>query len=654
MVPHIVFNPKALGGYFPEPDFWQVPGQRQTSGISMPPLHATACLAIYRHASDLHGAREFLESMYPKLLASHRYFYRERDPDHEGLVYIRHPWESGLDNSPTWDSPLERIDLSKVEIPSYQRKDLGHGVPAEQRPKQKDYDRYIYLVDLFRRHGYQEEGIFRECPFLIQDVLFNSILCRANRDLIEIGQIIDRDSSESREWLKAATTAIQSKLWCDECLSFEAFDLVRGEKLHTATAASFMPLFAGAATEDQAEKIYQYMNSVSFCALRQGNCFTIPNYDMTKADFDPSNYWRGPIWLNINWMLSQGLKAYGYRAKADSMVKDLIQLPIRFGFHEYFDSSSGQGYGTGQFSWTAALFLDLAYRYYDPGKRRLDWFSAARPRGLDHYRILNQRRIKTKEEKPAPSEDLAARLMDGIGRLRDRFYNLERGLVNYAALKSSPEWDRYLDLTTELQSFDPDSLATPEERLAFWINLYNVIVIHGIIELDISASVNKFPNFFRRVGYEIGGNIFTPDDMEHGILRANRRSPYHVRPRFGPGDGRRRLSLKIVDPRVQFALVCGSRSCAPIRHYEASAIDDQLDEASRNFLNSSEVLVVPEKNKIFLSQIFKWYKRDFGGRRGIFQFLLRYLDENTRTEFLKKNLDRIKVEYLLYDWNLNH
>ncbi len=654
LVPHIVFNPKALGGYFPEPDFWQVPGGRQTSGISMPPLHATACLSIYRFARNSEEARRFLDKMFPKLLASHRYFYRERDPNHESLVYIRHPWESGLDNSPTWDGPLERIDLSRVEIPSYERKDLGHGVPEEQRPKQKDYDRYVYLVDLFRRHGYREEEIFTECPFLIQDVLLNSILCRANRDLIEIGRILDRDTAEPREWLEATTKALQSKLWCDDCLTFEAFDLLRGESLHTATAASFMPLYAGAATREQAEKIYQYMNSVSFCALRQGNCFTIPNYDMTEEDFDPSNYWRGPVWLNINWMLSQGLKAYGYRAKADSMVKDLIQLPIRFGFHEYFDSGSGRGYGTDRFSWTAALFLDLVYKYYDPGKRRFDWLNLGHSKGLENYKILNHQEPGIKGEKAAPPEDLAARLMDGIGDLKARFYNLERGLVSYSDMKDSPEWDRYLELAAELQNYDPDSLESPQERLAFWINLYNTIVIHGIAELGITDSVKEIPDFFQRVCYDIGGRIFTPDDMEHGILRANRRPPFRVKPRFTSGDGRRHLSLDEVDPRVHFALVCGSRSCAPIKHYEAASIDRQLDEASRNFLNSSEVLVVPEKNKVYLSQIFKWYKRDFGGKRGIFQFLLRYLDQNTRTEFLKKNLDRIEVEYLFYDWNLNH
>lgn len=71
---------------------------------------------------------------------------------------------------------------------------------------------------------------------------------------------------------------------------------------------------------------------------------------MTREDFDSRNYWRGPVWININWMISKGLKGYGYKEKAEAMKRDMIQLPIRFGFHEYFDSRTGKGYGSDRFS----------------------------------------------------------------------------------------------------------------------------------------------------------------------------------------------------------------------------------------------------------------------------------------------------------------
>jgi hypothetical protein len=66
------------------------------------------------------------------------------------------------------------------------------------------------------------------------------------------------------------------------------------------------------------------------------------------------------------------------------------------------------------------------------------------------------------------------------------------------------------------------------------------------------------------------------------------------------------------------------------------------------------VIILPERNRIFLSQIFDWYNKDFGGKEKIFHFLLQYLDEDDKAEFLKENTDTIGVEYLFYDWNLNH
>lgn len=283
MVPHIVFNPTVLGYYFPEPDFWQTPDSRLTSGITMPPLHATACWHIYESATDQDTAKDFLNFMYPRLMALHRYLYRERDPDASGLVYIRHPWESGLDNSPAWDKPLKGIRVDKKALPIYERKDLKHGVPADQRPSDEDYDRYVYLVDLFRRLGYREEEIRRECPFMVKDVLFNSILCRANRDLLMITDVLKQDTAEVEEWVERTSRAISGRLWCPECKQFESFDVVNGGLIHSATAAGFTPLFAGAASREQAQTLFESLDSIAFCALHQGNCFTIPNYDMTRG-----------------------------------------------------------------------------------------------------------------------------------------------------------------------------------------------------------------------------------------------------------------------------------------------------------------------------------------------------------------------------------
>lgn len=366
MVPQIVFNRDALGGYFPEPDFWQCersphhPDGILTSGITMPPVHAIAARRVWEFADDRDAARAWLKTFYPKLLAMHAYLYRERDPDGTGLVYIRHPWESGTDNSPTWDDPLKAMTIDPATLPVYERKDLNKGIPASQRPSQFDYDRYVFLVDLFRRHAYDEAAIRETCPFMIWDPLFNSILAKADEDLAAIAEIVGEDPAQARAWLKLTQDAISSRLWHEEHGMFDVYDLRARERVGTLTSSGLMPLFGGAATAAQAKRIYDWIDSNAFCAMHDHNCFSVPNYALDGDFIDEDNYWRGPVWINTNWLLMQGLRRYGFHAKADSVREDILELVSRFGFHEYFDPHAGTGYGTDDFSWTAALFLDVA------------------------------------------------------------------------------------------------------------------------------------------------------------------------------------------------------------------------------------------------------------------------------------------------------
>ncbi|MCB2188416.1 MAG: DUF547 domain-containing protein [Deltaproteobacteria bacterium] len=243
--------------------------------------------------------------------------------------------------------------------------------------------------------------------------------------------------------------------------------------------------------------------------------------------------------------------------------------------------------------------------------------------------------------------------MQAVGEMRDNFYDPQRGMVAYQDLKESAAYRAYRELAAGLDQLDPASLTGPAARRAFWINLYNSLVVHGIVELEIAASVREVAGFFRVISYRIGGRDFTPDAVEHGVLRGNRRPPYRLWPEFRPGDPRRALALPRLDPRLHFALVCGSRSCAPIKFYTAQGLDAELETAARNFVNSSEVVVLPERNKIMLSRIFQWYGRDFGGWPEIAKFLLRHLDPGPPAGYLAGHADTIRVEFLPYDWNLN-
>jgi hypothetical protein len=652
MVPQIVFNKKKLGKYFPEPDFWQAelspnaPEGVLTSGITMPPIHAFVALKIYENARRPVEVMPFLEWIYPRLVSLHRYLYEERDPEGVGLACIRHPWESGMDNSPMWDWVLKKIDLKAVKVPPYQRKDLLTGVKPEMRPTDEAYDRFVFLVDIFRRLKYDEKEIRRECPFLIYGPLFNSILCASNEALMKIAGILGKPTREAEGWYELTSKAISEKLYHTEHGMFDFFDIKGGGLLDVDTAAGFMPLFCGAASPEQASRLYDYLNSTSFCALHQGNCFSIPNFDTQKEGFERANYWRGPIWININWMLMQGLRRYGFLQKADSVAKDILELPIRFGFREYYDSFDGVGYGSTDFSWTAALFIDTAHETYGKtGERPL---VARIKRKLWGEYILNDEM----EVADIAFEKLPQQMLSTIKDIKSRFYARD-GRVDYDSLKKSREYAEYRKIAAGLRGYDLKLLKDEARRLAFWIDLYNTIVVDGIIALGIKSSVKEVVGFFTRLKYIIGGYRFSPDDIEHGILRANSRPPGHALRQFGHFDERKNFSLEKTDPRIHFALVCGSRSCAPIKFYTPGKIYDELELATTNFIDSSEVIIIPEEKRMLISSIFKWYEKDFGGRTGILDFVERYLVEEKEKRFVREERENIKIEHLYYDWNLN-
>jgi len=241
-----------------------------------------------------------------------------------------------------------------------------------------------------------------------------------------------------------------------------------------------------------------------------------------------------------------------------------------------------------------------------------------------------------------------------VADLKALFVDPERGIVQYHAIRNSEQFEKHKDLTKGLRSFDLQSLKDRGQKLAFWINIYNAAVIHGVIGLGLKHSVKEVYNFFDRIVYEIGGYRFSLNDMEHGILRGNRRPPYRLLRPFGKKDPRGKFTILPIDVRIHFALVCGARSCPPIGFYEAEQIDFQLQLAAESFINSPQVRILPEDNSILISMIFKWYKADFGGNdRAIADTILNFLDEGEKKNFLSENRDRVRIKYQPYDWNLN-
>lgn len=350
MLPHIVFH-RLEASYFPGPEVWGTTHTPSTSGITQPPVIAPVLWRMWNQTPDRQGALEKLRDLFPKVLAFHRWLYKARDPLQTGLVAVVHPWEVA-DNSPLWDASFARIEVDP-HLPPYTRRDTSV-VESDQRPHQRDYDRYLTLVYAFRRVGYVPQKVWEVSPFRTVDVTFNSILHRANRDLRELALLLGHPTLEIDGWLKRTADGLQT-LWNPASGFFEAFDLVTNEAIDIPTSSGFMPLYAGACTPEQGQKLCQRLERWA-----EQVRFLLPSNDPAHPSFEARRYWRGPVWAILNWMIADGLQQYARPDLAERLRQDTLSLVQKSGFAEYFDPHTGEGLGGGHFSWTAAIVLDWA------------------------------------------------------------------------------------------------------------------------------------------------------------------------------------------------------------------------------------------------------------------------------------------------------
>ena len=360
LLPHIVFTDGAR--YFPGPEFWQTdrspaaPELPKTSGIVQPPIHASAALQVYRLARDRTRGVAFLEELLPKLAAWHEYLYRERVRDDGGLVEIWHPWESGMDNSPLWDGALGRLSFDAQRLPKYERVDVELA-EATERPSDGEYDRYVYLVDVFRGLAYDSSRIRDVVPFAIQPVLFNSLLVQSNRDLAEIARIVGADPAPFESWAESTAAAIDQTLWDEEHAVYVDYDVRDGAPVGARTAAGLAPLSAGVPPRTRAARMVERLADSRVDVGAVG--WAVTSLAPSDPGFQAARYWRGPIWPILNWVLQRGLDRYGYPLLAADVRRAIIELARSAGFREHYSPVTGRGQGGEEFAWTAALVLDL-------------------------------------------------------------------------------------------------------------------------------------------------------------------------------------------------------------------------------------------------------------------------------------------------------
>ncbi|HEV3011122.1 MAG TPA: DUF547 domain-containing protein [Burkholderiales bacterium] len=242
-------------------------------------------------------------------------------------------------------------------------------------------------------------------------------------------------------------------------------------------------------------------------------------------------------------------------------------------------------------------------------------------------------------------------LADALEAAKAAHFDARGAACNYAALASSGERGRLAACLGELEAFDVKRVHIPAQ-MAFWINVFNVGVLHGARELERASSAREVQAFFERPRLRIGGHSYSLDDIEHGLLRGNAAKPGGSRTPMKRGDPRLDYMPILFDERIHFALHSACRSSPPLRVFEEGKLDRQLEEAAADYVRRG-VRIERQGAVIVLPRLFRWFADDFGGQSGILEFVVARIDDETTVEMIDRRLGDVSFRYAEFDWTLN-
>jgi hypothetical protein len=264
---------------------------------------------------------------------------------------------------------------------------------------------------------------------------------------------------------------------------------------------------------------------------------------------------------------------------------------------------------------------------------------------IEKGEVLNTGAIEDRPQNPAEE------MMKVSKQLLASSLDTKSGKINYGALRDSEIYARFRRISRSLKTWSLEQSKAGDFATSFWINIYNALIIDGIIHYQLSGSMLGQPSFFRRIAYDIGGMRFSADAIEHEVLCNNRPNPALPIPIFTSDDPRNHVYQPKLDARIHFTMVCGANSCPSISFYNADKLQEQLDLAAGAFINGSGVRFDQGKNTLWLSRIFKWYQEDFGGQEGVLDIVRSYLKDSNLVETIASG--QFRLRYMPYDWSVN-
>jgi hypothetical protein len=262
--------------------------------VTKPPLAAWIALKLY----EFSGRRDFLDELYEPLLRWHDWWLHF-NANGSGLCEYRHPFSSGLDDSPLWDA----------------------GMP-------------VVSPDL------------------------NTYLCLQRESLGRIAEILGypEDAARFRADADRMAEAMLTTLWDERRGYFLA--LHDGQPLPVFTLFNLLPLWTGRLPEAVVERLLQHLTGPDFWTA-----YPLPTVALSDPAFDPLQMWRGPTWVNINYLFIEALQRIGRHNLASTLRRKTLELLMQHtDIYEYYHPITAERPPKAApiFGWSSAVFIDLA------------------------------------------------------------------------------------------------------------------------------------------------------------------------------------------------------------------------------------------------------------------------------------------------------
>ena len=274
------------------------------------------------------------------------------------------------------------------------------------------------------------------------------------------------------------------------------------------------------------------------------------------------------------------------------------------------------------------------------------------------YRLISGRSrvVLNQKAQPGGAALAASDIIELVRACHASGFEPDGSAADYTAVDAvlAPQRERFYNglLATPANAF-----ADRPQAFSFWINLYNLLILDAVTTFRVRRATvglsQGIMRFFEKAAYNVGGQRFSANDIENGVLRANAPHPAARAPHFRDGDPRRAAVLEPMDPRAHFALNCASRSCPYARVYEPERLDEQLNAAARAFV-AGDVQVDSVSREVTLSKIFAWFAPDFEDAGGALAAAIQYMpaDDSVRL-WLEQHRESVTVRFRSYDWRLN-